>query len=195
MAIKIAETRFKAFCKRYNIWAHKWPDVRELECKTCGRKDLYYLTARTQPGDQRVPKASIVDYLCWGGKYFWVECKSTNAKETRFPFKDIEPHQRSFMDDWIGRGELAYYYIEMGGHQDSLNLWCWLIPADVYKTVEQEYRENLPKTQSWKLTDMALAFREYSLDWVNSGWKLYEQHPLKDDLPQIGKLPTLFQKE
>lgn len=191
MANKQAEADFIKMASRYNIWAHKWQDVRY--CPNC-RKPIF-MTKRMEGEDDQ--KASIVDYIIVTGNVLhWVECKG-KGNHNRLPFKEIEPHQRRFMDSWMEKDVDCWLFVTLGnGKRAPAGRKAWFIPWGAYKyTEEKAVVEAGQKSFSWIPTkfkadvfDMT-EFDRYELHWVEGGWSIPFDHPF---YPHVEDLEPLY---
>lgn len=181
--MKVSEVDFCKLCAFYNIWAHKWTDVRF--CPVC-KSPIY--SNRTDKNDGREIRSSIIDYLIFiGDKPMWVECKGRSG-DTNFPFKELELHQRQFLADWTSRGVDCAIFLTFGPGRAPKGRHAWLIPWWNWEAIERSLypRKSIPfdyEPLEW-----------YRLEW-DRGWKIPYNFWLVNRYPNILNLPSLYEEE
>lgn len=174
---KEAEKQFAQLCKRHNIWAHKWADVRI--CANCGKPVFV-----TTHGEIE----SIVDYLVYTNRYIWTECKGLSDNYPTFPFADITDRQRAFLDSWTRRGEPAYLFLLMGKGKIP-DRFAWWVNWLTWRKWEEHIKATEDRVSV--TVDMMLgsfSMSHWQMEWRNGGWEVGPNHIL---YPDVLSLPPL----
>jgi len=182
---KESEQDFRNMCKRLNIWAHKWADLRV--CPKCHTK----LFASRED----VPDESIIDYEIFiGSTPAWVECKGKPG-HTLLPFTEISPKQRNFLTSWMLRDVWSFLFVTLGDGNAPRGRQAWLIPWYIYTQAEDHYgtaRVSWPWKQQGVYPGFNQVFWEYELTWVKGGWTIPPTSPMLGYFPDILTLPSLY---
>ena len=193
MATKQNETEFSKFAGHYNIWAHKWGDIRQ--CPNC-HTNIY--TARIHPEDKRERdhQESIVDYLAFIGYLpVWVECKGSPGKGV-YRFKDEwDIRQHNFMQSWTNRGVYALVFLTFGEGRAPDGRAAFLMPYTAHFHLEDTMQTSHNRV-SLPFDEACEYLQEYRLQWIQGGWKIdtdAERIPwIAQEFPDITRLPKLF---
>ena len=190
MANKEAEAEFARLCSRYSIWAHKWRNV--YTCYKCKTPIFDKLTSQldTRPDKQR---ETVVDYLAFVEEApVWIECKGKKGT-TSWPFSDMDPKQRNFLDAFTKRGVQCSVFLLIGNGRLPLGRGAWWIPWFVFKN-----RCNLLlldrgiKSIPWVYACENL--QEFRLEWDVGGWTIPRECWIAQVYPNVHNLPPLFQE-
>ena len=188
---KKAELEFKAMCNLFNIWAHKWPDLRF--CPNC-RKPIYTVKEET-PGEV------IVDFLIYFGNISaWVECKGAPG-HTTMPFVEVTEKQKAFMTSWIDKDVLAFLFLTLGSGHPPKERFAWLVPWAEYLNAENYYkahkRLSLPITSvrvpgNYTIPGINTIFADWALLWIpRTGWSFTEGSKMQSIIPDLFTLQPL----
>jgi hypothetical protein len=186
MANKQSESDFATLCGKNNIWCHKWRDV--MYCPNCHRP--IFMTQHTDQRDQSATPQSIVDYLIFTGKVaHWVECKGKGG-DVRFDFADLNPKQRSFLNDWSDKGVPCWLFLTFGEGKAPNGRKAWMIPWEYYLVVESDIAKDR-KSLSWVAATVEL--KHFELEWGERGvgWVFPHTHLMKQ-IYHVDLLPPLY---
>jgi penicillin-binding protein-related factor A (putative recombinase) len=194
MAVKQAEADFAKLCARYNIWCHKWTDVRY--CPNC-HKPIFVTKRTDQQDNDPETQQSIVDYLIFtGSQPHWVECKGKGG-DTRLALSDINPKQRNFLSSWDDKGVPVWLFVTLGDGAAPRKRSAWLIPWSMFIFIEETWCSDM-KSIPWQVTgrktdiiSMEDSFEYYELAWDNGGWIFPNSHIMIANF-RVDKLPSLY---
>lgn len=110
---------------------------------------------------------STVDYVgVANGKPIAFDAKSTRER-TRFPLRNIQPHQMGFLKRWQDQGGKAFFLIEFVKHNEIY----YVSYDDVYDCWEQAYnggRKSIPYNDFWIRFSLVEPGRGIVLDYLST---------------------------
>jgi hypothetical protein len=176
MKKKVSETEFKDFCKRRDLYWHKFADI--LKCPVCDN---------TIWQSSRMPDFEVT-YL---GTKTLVEVKQGYGKDGSWyfgdPGKGIRPIQREVMDEWHAmQGVMPWVFLVLGSGRAPKGRCAFLLPFSHWKQYEKGLLEKDQKSirlSGGRMVTADVLLADYRMDWVKatddlpSGWDLPWGHP------------------
>jgi len=186
MGNKTAESEFATLCARYNIWCHKWGDVRF--CPNC-RSPIFPKRISQQDKRPVEDQESIVDYLIFiADRPVWVECKGKH-NTTSWPFSDLDIRQENFLDSWWLRGVNSAIFLSFGPGKIP-DRSAWLLPYIDFAHFRLEVLGTNRKSFSYTFAKEKLI--EYELVWERGGWSIPPECWIAKTFPNVLELHPLF---